>query len=324
MLASATSWSGFVAAPIDALVMPAPTYEVYLPGSGGQELVLYRGRHVAIGPEDIQHLRNRGVERVFLLERDLPAFRQELRERVLHPDAEVNSASRAAASLFLARSALQDAYASPKCERLIQASRALAEDITQFLSDESLRLPELLGLLEHDYQTYTHVCNVSVYCVLLARRLGISNTAELEEIAAGGLLHDVGKRAVPARLINKRGKLSDEEWELVCRHPADGYRELVGRPEISWGMLMMVYQHHERFDGSGYPTAILADEIHPWARICMVADVFDALTCDRPYRPALPVRDVCRTLRKQAAKWFDVEVVECLCAEMEELACHES
>ncbi len=322
MLALATQWSGYVAAPIEVLAAPAPAYEVYLPGRGGQELVLYRGRHVAVEPADIEHLRGRGIERVFLMERDLPAFRHQLRERVLHAD--VSPVSRAAAALFLARSALQDAYSSPKCERLIQASRELAEDITRHLSDESLRIPELLGLLEHDYQTYTHACNVSVYGVLLARRLGISNTVELEEIAAGGLLHDLGKRAVPARLLNKRGKLTDEERELVCRHPADGYRELVDHPEISWGMLMMVYQHHERFDGSGYPAAILADEIHPWARICMVADVFDALTSERPYRQALPVRDVCRTLRRQADKWFDVEIVECLCAEMEEVACHES
>lgn len=322
MLTSASKWSGYVAAPLEALAVPLPEYELYIPGPGGTDLVLYRGRHVAMDAGDLVQLRARGVERLYLAERDLATFRQQLADRVLHPQADVTPIQRAAAALFLARATLADAFTSPKCDRLIQTSRALAESITAHLSDESLRMPELLQLVEHDYQTYTHVCNVSMYCLLLARRSGISDAEQLKEIAAGGLLHDVGKQRVPARLLNKRGKLSEREWDTVCRHPADGYRELVGRPDMSWGLLMMVYQHHERFDGSGYPAAVTEAEIHPWAKICMVADVFDALTCDRPYRRALPVEGVCAMLRRQAESWFDRDIVECLAAEIEEQACH--
>ncbi len=321
MGSSATNWSGYVAAPIEALAAASPEYEVYVPRPNSPDLVLYRGRRVAVKPDDIGLLRSRGIERVYLMERDLPAFQRQLRDEMLAPGADVEPVQRAAAALFLARSSLQDAFASPKCEKLITASKALAEDITEHLADESLRVPELLGLVEHDYQTYTHACNVSVYSLLLARRLGIVEKVELEEIAAGGLLHDLGKRKVPAKLLNKHGPLTEEEWAVVCRHPGDGYRELVGRPDISWGMLMMVYQHHERADGSGYPAAILSDEIHPWARICAVADVFDALTSERPYRRPLPIREVCRTLRKQSESWFDPDIVDCLCAEMEEAPC---
>lgn len=72
---------------------------------------------------------------------------------------------------------------------------------------------------------------------------------------------------------------------------------------------MMVYQHHERLDGSGYPAAVCGDEIHPWARICAVADVFDALTCQRPYRKPLPKLEVCEHLSRHAGKWFDSDIV---------------
>lgn len=320
---SATNWSGYVAAPIEALAASAPEYEVYVPRPGGEDLVLYRGRRVAVKSADVDQLRRRGIDRVYLPERDLAAFQQQLRDELLASDSSASPVQRAAAAMFLARLTLQDAFNSPKCERLVQASQELAEQITTHLADESLRVPELLGLVEHDYQTYTHACNVSVYSLLLARRLGMDDSAELEQIALGGLLHDVGKRHVPAHLLNKRGPLNDEEWEVVCRHPADGYRELAHREDVTWGTLMMVYQHHERNDGSGYPAAVLGDEIHAWAKICAVADVFDALTSDRPYRKPLSTRDVCNTMRRQAQAWFDAEIVECLCAEMErEEACH--
>jgi HD-GYP domain-containing protein (c-di-GMP phosphodiesterase class II) len=74
---------------------------------------------------------------------------------------------------------------------------------------------------------------------------------------------------------------------------------------------MMVYQHHERLDGSGYPAGITTDDIHPWAKICAVADVFDALTCQRPYRRPMPVKDVCLYLTKHAGTWFDRDIVTC-------------
>jgi HD-GYP domain-containing protein (c-di-GMP phosphodiesterase class II) len=74
---------------------------------------------------------------------------------------------------------------------------------------------------------------------------------------------------------------------------------------------MMIYQHHERNDGSGYPAAITADEIHPWAKICAVADVFDALTCQRPYRKPMPLAEVCDYLVKHAGQWFDADFVQC-------------
>jgi HD-GYP domain-containing protein (c-di-GMP phosphodiesterase class II) len=322
MLTSSSKWCGYVAAPIEALAVPLPEYELYIPANGGDELALYRGRRVPIQPGDMDHLRSRGVERLYLAERDLSVFRQQLAECVLHAGSDASPIQRAAAALFLARATLADAFASPKCERLIQSSRALAESITHHLEDESLRMPELLQLVEHDYYTYTHVCNVSMYCLLLARRMGISDAAELKDITVGGLLHDVGKQRIAPHVLNKRGKLTDEEWDSVCRHPLDGYRELVARPGMGWGLLMMVYQHHERFDGSGYPVGVTEGEIHPWAKICMVADVFDALTCDRPYRRALPVENVCAMLRRQAETWFDRDIVDCLCAEVEENACH--
>jgi HD-GYP domain-containing protein (c-di-GMP phosphodiesterase class II) len=150
-----------------------------------------------------------------------------------------------------------------------------------------------------------------MYCVTLACGMGLSDKAQISELATGALLHDIGKRHIPLHVLNKPDKLTDAEWEVIREHPAAGFRELVNRDDLTWAQLMMVYQHHERLDGTGYPAGIVGEEIHPWARYCSVVDVFDALTCERPYRKPLPVSEVCEYLGKYSGVWFDAEAVKC-------------
>lgn len=96
------------------------------------------------------------------------------------------------------------------------------------------------------------------------------------------------------------------------QHPVTGYKELASRGDLSKGQLMMCYQHHERLDGSGYPDGITGDKMHPWGKICAVADVFDALSSRRPYRGAVPLATVISYLRRFAKVQFDAEAVHCL------------
>jgi HD-GYP domain-containing protein (c-di-GMP phosphodiesterase class II) len=145
----------------------------------------------------------------------------------------------------------------------------------------------------------------------MAMRMEQFDAVEVAEIAAGGLLHDLGKRHIPAHVLNKPGKLTDEEWELVKQHPVTGFRELSARGDLNEGQLMMVYQHHERLDGSGYPAGVTGNEIHPWAKICAVADVFDAMTCKRAYRRGASISDVHSYLLRLAGLRFDADIVEC-------------
>ena len=158
----------------------------------------------------------------------------------------------------------------------------------------SANLREMFDLMLHDYSTFTHSANVATYCVGLAQELGISDRTDLARLVAGALLHDIGKRKIPRRVLNtpqrfirrptaRRFSGTRKSDSRNCRATAD----------LTWSQLMMVYQHHERLDGRGYPVGIVDDEIDPWAKICAVADVFDALTCDRPYRKAMSVPGAC-------------------------------
>jgi HD-GYP domain-containing protein (c-di-GMP phosphodiesterase class II) len=209
----------------------------------------------------------------------------------------------------LTRVAFDDAIRTRNIDSLVSVASGFGHDLAAMLHEQEPVFQELFKTLDHDYYTFTHACNVSTYCALIAIRIDAFDVIEVAEIAAGGLLHDVGKCHIPPQILNKNGKLTDQEWNLIRQHPVTGYRDLAGRNDLHQGQLMMVYQHHERLDGSGYPTGMTGDGMHYWAKICAVADVFDAMTCARPYRRAIALPDVYAHLRRCAETRFDAGIV---------------
>jgi len=295
-----------------ASLLPAAVLncDLYIQWPGRPFAELYRGATCPFWNADLNQLREDGVDHLYVRSEDAEAYRAYLCEHVLH-DRSIPQQTRMRALREVTRVNFQYALNTNDCGQMVGVATAFGNDLAAMVSEQSIAFRELFSTLEHDYYTFTHVCNVSMYCVVLAHRLGICDDNTLPELAAGALLHDIGKRRIPAHVLNKPGKLTDSEWELVREHPGSGFRELAGRPDLSWPQLMMVYQHHERLDGSGYPTGILGDEMHPWARVCAVVDVFDALTCHRPYRRPVPVSEVGDYLNKYAGQWFDAEAVRC-------------
>src|SRR6185369_5881799 len=137
---------------------------------------------------------------------------------------------------------------------------------------------DLFRLARHDFLTFTHITNVASYGVIFAERLKLCGEGEFEQLAKAAILHDIGKRFIPASILQKPGRLVSDERAIIETHPQRGYEELCGRDDMSNDQLMMVYQHHERFDGTGYPVGFAGDEIHLWARMLAIVDVFDAMT----------------------------------------------
>jgi HD-GYP domain-containing protein (c-di-GMP phosphodiesterase class II) len=197
------------------------------------------------------------------------------------------------------------------CSKFLALAKKVGDDVVTLFGDGDALPRELFRMARHDFNTFSHVTNVASYCVMLANRLGISADHELRKIATAALLHDLGKRFIPSRILTKTTKLTPEEREIVESHPTRGYVELCEKNDLDFGQLMMVYQHHERMDGSGYPVRILHDEIHPWARMLAVVDVFDTMTAKRPEGRPATAEQVLDFLRQQAGTQFDREVVEC-------------
>lgn len=160
--------------------------------------------------------------------------------------------------------------------------------------------------------TYTQghsqrVCDVSIY---IGEELGLSAEA-LEELRVGTILHDIGKIGVPDQVLNKPGRLTDEEFEVMKSHPVIGY-EICKPLMLSDGVLMIIRNHHEKLDGSGYPDGLKGGELPLSLRIVCVADAFDAMSSSRPYRTTMEMSKVLGELARGAGTQFDSVVVEAL------------
>jgi ribonuclease P protein subunit RPR2 len=169
----------------------------------------------------------------------------------------------------------------------------------------------LLGLANaleaKDPCTRGHSERVGAWGGRIATALGLS-AEETDTITQAGLLHDIGKIGVPEAVLRKRGPLDADEWALMRNHPIVG-AQIVAPFEFFAGGALVIRHHHERWDGSGYPDGLVGSAIPIGARVVAVADVFDALTSDRPYRCALPRDTVLAYLAEEAGRSLDAEVV---------------
>lgn len=308
----AASLQSFGYLPVSTATLCAATgldFNLYLqrPGRGFAEL--YREKKYPLTDADLNCLREGGVDHLYIRLDETDSFRQYLHDNVLS-DTGIPTPVRYRALRELTRVAFDDALRVGNCDSMVSVASGFGHDLAAMLGDPTPVFEELFQTLDHDYYTFTHACNVSTYCAVIALRMESCDAVEVSEIAAGGLLHDIGKRHIPAHILNKPGKLTEQEWHLVRQHPVTGYKELLHRNDLSDGQLMMVYQHHERLDGSGYPAGITGNDIHPWAKICAVADVFDAMTCSRPYRRGLSIVETYSHLHRLAGLRFDADIVE--------------
>jgi putative nucleotidyltransferase with HDIG domain len=200
--------------------------------------------------------------------------------------------------------------------RLAKASALLATPPRELprtpLGLSAAQRMNLLQRLAHDLEsfdpyTHGHSRRVARYSTLIARRMGLPR-AEIRKIRAAGLLHDVGKLYVPHEILNKPERLTDEQYEVMKRHPLDGarlIRLLVGDQELA----DIVGHHHERLDGTGYPSGQAGEEIPIGSRIIAVADTFDAITSERPYRAPKPHKAAIDVMHQEAGTALDPDAV---------------
>jgi putative nucleotidyltransferase with HDIG domain len=181
------------------------------------------------------------------------------------------------------------------------------------LLEQQKAIDQALGILSdaqdmRDSDVGGHAKKAECLAVRMAEIMGI-NGEERENISRGALLHDVGKIGIPDRILQKPGKFEADEWEIMKTHVEIGYNMLNKVPFL-WPALKIVGQHHEKFDGTGYPLGIKGDQIDIGARIFMVADAFDAMTSERPYKTALPTKTAMMRLCEDSGRHFDPVIVK--------------
>lgn len=198
--------------------------------------------------------------------------------------------------------------------RIEETIRRLLDTLEESQEERERSYVEALGAVvaaadARDHETAGHSFRVAHYALALARKLGLEGE-ELKAIEWGGLLHDVGKMAVPDEILRKVGPLSEREWSIMRQHPGWGFEMLADIRFLQKTALQIVYSHHERWDGEGYPTGLAGVEIPLAARIFAVVDTYDAMTSDRPYRRAGTHHAAVMELERVAGRQLDPQVVE--------------
>jgi HD-GYP domain-containing protein (c-di-GMP phosphodiesterase class II) len=205
---------------------------------------------------------------------------------------------RAAKICFQAKKAVISMFEEARMGKTVDIGGAqkLVEEITDSVARNPGALISLARLKTADDYTYMHSVAVCAMMVALAKQLGLD---EVQTRSAGlaGLMHDLGKAAMPAEVLNKPGKLTDAEFEIIKTHPEEGHRLLLTGSNVDPVVLDVCLHHHEKVDGSGYPKGLKSDEISLFAKMGAVCDVYDAITSNRPYKAGW---DPAESLRKMA------------------------
>lgn len=189
-------------------------------------------------------------------------------------------------------------------EKLLKVFKALISEIRGAKNVINL----LTNVQVHDNYIFAHSTNVTIYTLAMAVKLGFDDK-KLSEIGIGGMLHDIGKTMVPLEILNKQTKLTDQEFDLIKKHTEYGFESLRNQSSISLLSAHCAFQHHEKMDGSGYPRKLKGDEIHPYAKIMAVADVFDALTAHRAYRKAMLPHEAMEIIYAGANTHFEADLI---------------
>jgi putative nucleotidyltransferase with HDIG domain len=189
-----------------------------------------------------------------------------------------------------------------------EITQAAEEIMNEILSRKNI-LVNLVDIKSLDNYTYQHSVNVAILSMILGIQLKLSNY-ELYTLCVGAMLHDVGKMFVPQEIVQKNDKLTEEEYKIIKDHTSKGYDYLKDSLDVSAMARIIALQHHERPNGQGYPERRKGDNIHKLSKIVAIADVYDALTSDRPYRKAMSPNEALEYIMASGGSQFDYEMVK--------------
>jgi putative nucleotidyltransferase with HDIG domain len=205
---------------------------------------------------------------------------------------------------------VEDMYENPDVAQALKDSKAIIDSFVEFMEKEPEAMAQLISLSSHDFYTYNHSLDVSIYGLGLGQVAGYSGD-DLTELGRGALLHDIGKRNVPSEIICKKGGLNDDEWAQMQKHPLYGLK-ILNEHDVSDAIKACCFEHHENFLGNGYPQQLPGPEIHPMARIVALTDTYDALTTKRSYNTPMMPREALSFMREKLAQRYDPDLLKAM------------
>lgn len=226
--------------------------------------------------------------------------------RSIKPTSMANELKHASALIKKSREAVHSMFTEARMGKAVSVEDAmpLVEEISESVMRNAGAMIGLARLKTTDDYTYMHSVAVCALMIALGRQLELDDE-QIRLAGLAGLLHDIGKMAVPLPILNKPGKLTDEEFNAVKQHPAKGHQMLLETPGMPEAALDVCLHHHEKIDGSGYPEGLKGDQISLFARMGAICDVYDAITSNRPYKQGWCPAESLRRMAEWSKGHFD-------------------
>lgn len=284
------------------------SFDIHILVDGRMLLYLRTGDRMADGKIQHLHAKDTGSSFYVLLE-DRQKYRDWVREEMLREDLDTLSKAKILRESSLA--IMEDLFENPDVNKALDDSRPIITDFIKLMETEPESMHHLISLSGHDFYTYNHSLDVSIYSLGLGQALGFS-AKDIEELGVASLFHDIGKRNVSLDILCKKGPLDEAEWEQMKRHPQYGLMILNENPNVSDAIKAACFEHHESWAGNGYPQQIAGEEIHPFARIVAITDTYDAMTTQRSYNTPMAPMDAVAMMKDKLAGRYDPEMLKAM------------
>lgn len=284
--------------------------DVYIKNAENTYVLLVKAGGTFVS-SDRTNLIEHGVEDIYVHQKDdelyFSAIKHALEKIVKNPLT--TPRAKAEALRATCHETMAKAFREPRGAFIRQAESIISPTVDFIVSDKEAT-KNLMLLTSHDNDTYVHSLNVGIYAIGLAKMIyGDDGRHDLYRLANGFFFHDLGKCRVPLEILNEPGPLSDEQREIIRTHPEAGYRLLKQEGLVTEEARIITLQHHERDNGTGYPFGLKGEDVHPYARICRLADIYEALTSDRPYHERRTPYEALKYMKDSAVVDMDPELL---------------
>lgn len=290
----------FFVSKIDVHMPELPPVSFYLKKDGRFELLKKEG-------EPYSALALSAHPSVWVEAKDLAKLKTFADAVLLNSNSSLSNEKRMESLRKSAMIVVEDLFEDPNPTNINKSVKVVGSFVYVLMKDPKAYL-HLTKLSSHDPYTLQHSVGTAVHCIILARKLGVSDESELLEVGLAGLLHDIGKVKVKKEIINKNGPLSELEWEEMRTHSLEGYEIVKNNPTLTERTKRAILEHHEDKNGTGYPFGLRSAETDLFSRIVCICDVFNALTTNRSYSNARPPFEAFQLMREKLLHKIDDEL----------------
>lgn len=282
--------------------------DLYLQNHINEEIryVLYCSGTSVVKSDKIENLQKHQVKNLFIRKEDKKIYLQYVESSLKHivNDSRVDIKEKAYIVYDVAKNIMEDVFEDPRSGEQVERSKIWVSNTIDFIVRSKGSFSGMMSMISYDYYTYTHSVNVSVLGLLFAKYLGLDG-GEMQVFGTGLLLHDVGKTQIDPAIINKKERLNDEEFARIKMHVDLGADILKQTGGIDSTSFFPIMQHHEKYNGKGYPNGLKGDAIHKYGRIAGIIDVYDALTTQRSYSDARKPFAALKIMNEEMKESFD-------------------